>query len=77
MWYSKGYYTRYIRTLELPHIKDIVGVRRCGKTTVLYQVMAYLFETGVEPKNVLFLNFDDMELATTDFNEIMDYALRH
>ena len=52
-----------LRELEIPHIKDIIGVRRCGKTVLMYQMISKLMEQGIEPGNILYLNFDDPELA--------------
>ncbi|MDF1531044.1 MAG: ATP-binding protein [Methanosarcinales archaeon] len=48
-----------ITSLDAPHIKDVIGVRRSGKTTVLYQTAAYLMDIGVAPEHIVFLNFDD------------------
>lgn len=35
------------------------GVRRVGKTTILYQLIDYLIESGVNPKNILYVSFDN------------------
>ncbi len=35
------------------------GVRRVGKTTILYQTMEYLIRKGVDPKNILYATFDN------------------
>ena len=59
-----------IALLNSKHIKDVVGVRRCGKTTVLLQVIDHLVRNGVDPKNILFLNFDDPNISTTGFDDI-------
>jgi len=48
--------------LKIPHIKDIIGVRRCGKTVLMYQIIFELIEQNIKPKNILYLNFDDPEL---------------
>ena len=39
-----------------------IGVRRCGKSTYLYQIMARLLAEGVSPQNILYLNFFDDRL---------------
>jgi len=59
------------KTLEIKHIKDIIGVRRSGKTTTLYQIIKILQNKGVDPKNIVFLNFDDTEINGASFEEIM------
>jgi uncharacterized protein len=58
-------------TLELKQIKDIIGVRRSGKTTILYQIIKILKEKNINPKNIVFLNFDDTEINTASFDEII------
>ena len=53
---------------ELSAIKDnlyarriqiITGPRRAGKSTLMQQAAAYLLESGVDPKRILFLSADD------------------
>jgi hypothetical protein len=61
---------------RLPHIKDVIGIRRSGKTTVLYQVIESLFSGGVSPKEILFLNYDDPEINSATFREIEEEAAR-
>jgi uncharacterized protein len=50
-----------LEELKIPHIKDIIGVRRCGKTILMYQVISKLIDRGIAPKKILYLNFDDPE----------------
>ncbi len=39
-----------------------IGVRRCGKSTLLYQIIDSLEKRGVDRKNILYLNFFDDRL---------------
>jgi len=59
--------------LKIPHIKDIIGVRRCGKTVLMYQIISKLIEQNIPAKNILYLNFDDPEL--TDIEETIKTSL--
>jgi predicted AAA+ superfamily ATPase len=61
------------RELKIPHIKDIIGVRRCGKTILMYQIISKLIEDNIDVKNILYLNFDDPEL--TDLEETIKTSL--
>jgi len=50
------------RIAKLMNIKEIIcitGVRRCGKSTVLYQLIDHLIEDGVNPTNILYFNLDE------------------
>ena len=38
------------------------GVRRCGKSTYLFQILKGLLESGVSQKNILYINFFDERL---------------
>ncbi len=58
------------KILSLPHIKDIIGVRRSGKTTTMYQLIRLFFEQKVPLENIIFLNFDDPNLHESSFDEI-------
>lgn len=52
-----------------------IGVRRCGKSTFLYQIVADLLKKGINKENILYINFFDdrlTELKTGDnLNVIM------
>ena len=39
-----------------------IGVRRCGKSTYMFQHMRKLLDSGVPRQNVLYLNFFDDRL---------------
>jgi len=46
-----------------PEIITIIGPRRAGKTTIMFQIMQYLEEQGVDPKAILHLNFEEPALS--------------
>ena len=48
-------------------IKVITGIRRCGKSTLLELFQDYLKETGVEEKQIIYINFEN-----ADYEELQD-----
>jgi len=57
--------------LDLPHILVISGIRRCGKSTLLKQVVDRFFSNT----NFYYINFDDerwLDFAAKDFNVIYE-----
>ncbi len=44
-------------------IKVILGIRRCGKSVLLRQIMEEIRQTGVSEDHLVFLNFEDLSLA--------------
>lgn len=66
--------SQIMQELTIPHIKDIIGVRRCGKTILMYQIISTLLDNGMEPKKILYLNFDDPEFR--DINETIKTSLQ-
>ena len=39
-------------------IKVIMGVRRCGKSVLLSQIMDELKVSGIDNKHIIYINFD-------------------
>jgi len=39
----------------------ILGIRRSGKSTLIYQSIKYLLDNGIDPKNIFYINADDFE----------------
>lgn len=60
----------YKLDLNTPHVNDIVGVRRCGKTFYMYQLIQELIEQGVPKSSILYLNLDDDRLQPINGNEL-------
>jgi predicted AAA+ superfamily ATPase len=61
------YFSKIKRYLASGEIVVLSGVRRSGKTTLLYQVVDDLIHgQGVEPGKVLFVNCDEPEIARLD-----------
>jgi len=48
-----------LRDLSKRRIDVIVGLRRVGKTTLMYQTIHKLIENCVKPKNILYFSFDE------------------
>jgi len=47
------------------------GVRRAGKTTILYQMIERLLEEGVDPKNILYATFDNPILKLVNVETVL------
>jgi predicted AAA+ superfamily ATPase len=58
-------------------IKVITGIRRCGKSTLFQQFKDEIIESGVDPRNVISLNLEELENASLlDPNLLNDYIMR-
>ena len=49
-------------------IKVVTGIRRCGKSTLLAQYQAWLRSQGVSEKQIISINFEELE-----YEELQDY----
>lgn len=47
------------------------GVRRVGKTTILYQIMEHMINEGIEPQNILYATFDNPVLKLIDVQSVL------
>ena len=55
-------YYEALRTLTHKSIRRFAvlsGMRRVGKTTILYQIIDHLIDEGVNPRNILYATFDN------------------
>ena len=71
--------TYYPREVELPinskKIITVVGVRRCGKSTLMELCIERLLASGVNPRQIAWIGFDDERfdtMQTSDFNVILE-----
>ncbi len=64
---------------ETQDIMAIVGPRRVGKTTLLYQLIQNLIERGVQPERILYLSADDPALLPREspLQEVLDVFCRN
>ena len=63
-----------VNYLDERQIISITGLRRVGKTTVMYQLMDYLINKEINPKNIFYFSFDEI---TTKKTEIIDELIRY
>ncbi len=47
------------------------GVRRVGKTTIMYQMIEKILEDGVAPQNILYLSFDNPILKMVNVDDVL------
>lgn len=67
-------YYEVIKMLEHKSIRRFVvlsGVRRVGKTTVMYQVIDHLIEEGIDPRNILYVTFDNPMLKLVNVENVL------
>ena len=71
----KEYLDWLIRQREKQIIKVVTGVRRCGKSTLFEIYRDYLLENGVEPAQIISLNFEDIEYEDLrDYKRLYEYV---
>ena len=56
--------------LQLKEILFITGIRRSGKTTILYQLISKLICNKINPMDILFIKVDDLRLKELTYKKI-------
>ena len=49
-------------------VKILVGIRRCGKSVILKQIIDEIRENGIQEDHILYINFEFVE-----FEDLKDY----
>lgn len=63
-------YDLLINSLDIKEITIITGVRRAGKSTLMYQMIYNLLEKGINPIQILFINLEDKKLTEDSLEDI-------
>jgi len=59
-------------------IKVVTGLRRCGKSTLLGMFQALLEDSGVDGKQIISINFEDLQYESlTDYSKLYQYISDH
>ena len=66
----RPFYDSLTDSVKIREITIITGVRRAGKSTLMYQIIKKLLEKEIEPKQILFVNFDDKKLSKDSLDDI-------
>lgn len=67
-------YYEALKMLQHKSIRRFVvlsGVRRVGKTTILYQIIDSLIKEGINPKNILYATFDNPILKLVNVESVL------
>jgi len=72
MLIRQRYLDKIFTFVDKPIIKVVTGIRRCGKSTLIKQLMSRLTENGVSAEQIIYIN---RELFAFDF--IRDYTDLH
>lgn len=56
--------------VDMTKCNVFVGVRRCGKSFLMYQCIRKLLDAGTNPESILFMNFEDDRLPPLDLADL-------
>lgn len=59
----ENYLTRIRKFYHMDLIKVITGIRRCGKSVLLQQIMEELKEEGIPKEQIIYINFEDYDFS--------------
>ena len=63
-------YKDLLDSIKIREITIITGVRRSGKSTLMYQIINDLLNSGTDPKQILFVNLEDKKLINESLDDI-------
>lgn len=63
-------YSELVESVGIREVTILTGVRRSGKSTLMYQMIGNLLNKGLSPKQILFVNLEDKKLAEDSLDDI-------
>ncbi|MCL2249468.1 MAG: ATP-binding protein [Oscillospiraceae bacterium] len=74
----QSYINTLLEFLDKEVIKVIMGVRRCGKSTLMKLFIDELKKRKIPPKNIIHINFESMKYSDiTDYRLFYDYVAEY
>lgn len=64
----KEYLKQLLSWKDQSIIKVLTGIRRCGKSTILKFYQEYLLNNGIDPSQIISINFEELE-----YEDLQDY----
>lgn len=64
----KEYLKQLLSWKDQSIIKVLTGIRRCGKSTILKLYQEYLLTNGIDPSQIISINFEELE-----YEDLQDY----
>ncbi len=55
----RAYLSELVRFVPDRQILSLIGIRRAGKSTLMFQLMEELARGGTEERNLLYINFEE------------------
>ena len=73
----KQYMEKLIKMKDKKIIKVVTGIRRCGKSTLLFMFRDYLKECGVDESQIISVNFEDIaNEPLLDYRKLHEYVTK-
>jgi len=66
---DRDIYERIKKFLPLPQMIAFTGLRRVGKTTLMFKIVEDYIRNGFDPRNIVYFSFD--EFRATEIREVM------
>lgn len=63
-------YKSLVESVEIKEITILIGVRRSGKSTLMYQMVDFLLSKGIKPEQIFFMNLEDRQLLNDSLEDI-------
>ena len=67
--FKRDIYPEIEKYMDKRFILALVGLRRVGKTTIMYQLIQKLIEANINKTNILFFSFDEVSVKLSEVLE--------
>ena len=68
------YLNKLIGFQDTEPVKVITGIRRCGKSSLLKRMVAHLSETGIQPEQIVEMNFESNDFRKMTSDDVYAYV---
>src|SRR3989344_3654463 len=63
-------YKDLLNSVDIKEVTIITGIRRSGKSTLMYQIIQNLLRKGITHNQILFVNLEDKKIEKDNFDDI-------
>lgn len=72
MLIRQSYIDQITPFIDMPFVKILTGVRRCGKSTMMLMLMDELKKRGISENNIVRFNFDTLEWQNVEAKQVFE-----